>query len=236
MENTFLLTVGLMMAFVAVRIMVNNSLNRRRREKRPAFVSPTPSTGHTLNYNMNYDFNDEFYLNLKKTIWWTEDIISRIEDVSKINYAKILRTTNPVYNERPFYTMGEREDDIYVSTPPVGFDYKAVLKEALSVRTNTNLRDQKLEEMGRILQFEIDITTHDGAPCAENGFVDESDIPPIDTWFHITQKYLYCWIPTMFVEIMQNAIDVEIFGSYVWLDEMDPQLHHQIIQKLQQNG
>ncbi len=232
-----ILTIGLIMGSIIVRIMVNNSLARRKRgEKRVAFVSPTPNTGYKLTYDNNYDFKDEFYVNLRKTISFTEEIISRIKNTSKINYAKVLRTTNPVYNAAPFYTMSEREDDIYVSPPPIGFDNNEVLHAALSVRTNTNLPRRKLEEMGRILQFEIDITTHDGAPCAEDGFVDESDIPPIDTWFYITHKYLYCWIPTMFVEPMQRAIDVEIFGSYVWLDEMNPELYQQIIQQLQQSS
>ena len=145
----------------------------------------------------------EFYVNLKKTICWTEAIISRIEDTSKIDYATVLRTTPGL-------------------TPTAGIDYNAFLKAALSVRTGTNLPNQKVEEMGRILQFEIDVTTHDGAPFAEDGFVDESDIPPIDTWFYVTDKYLYCWIPTLFIDVMQRAIDVEIMGSYTWLDGAIP--------------
>ena len=205
MENTSLLAIGLVMGSILVKTMVNISLARRRRERwRPADIGVTPHKDYTASHNMSLEFNDEFYVNLRKTISWTEDIISRIEDTSTIDYATVLRTTHGI-------------------TPTAGINYNVVLNSALAVRTSTNLPDRKLEDMGRILQFQIDITTHDGAPCAEDGFVDESDIPPIDTWFYITQKYLYCWIPTMFIEVMQRAIDVEIFGSYVWIDEIDPQ-------------
>jgi hypothetical protein len=84
--------------------------------------------------------------------------------------------------------------------------------------------------MGKILLFSIDRTTHDGAPCnVSEGFVDESDIPPIDTWFYITKSYLYCWIPTLFVEKMQSAIDVEILDSYAWLENSNPGLNTRIL-------
>jgi len=220
-----------MMVLIAVKYMVSNSLNHRRRSRRSAFVSRTPDTSSTNDYNTNYDFTDAFYINLRKTIAFTEQIISDIKDVSKIDYAKVLRTTDPVYNGQPFHI--HNPDDSWVSTPQSGFDYSAILTAALSVRTQTQVPDLNLSSLGRILQFEIDITTHDGAPVFEShGFVDESDIPPIDTWFYITTRHLYCWIPTLFIDKMQGAIDVEICGSYHWLGEIKPELSQEILNKL----
>jgi hypothetical protein len=186
-------------------------------------------------YNRDENFKDDFYLNLKKTILWTETIIRKIEHTSNINYSTVLRTTNPPYEGKPFYKFDDTLYN-YPSTPEIGFNYLSVLNDALALRPDTILPKGNLDELGKILKFEIDLTTHDGAACAESGFVDESDIPPIDTWFYITTKYLYCWIPTMFIEKMQEAIDVEMFGSYSWLEEVRPELNHHIFHFLKQSG
>jgi len=76
-----------------------------------------------------------------------------------------------------------------------------------------------MAELGKVLRFEI-------------GFVDDSDIPPIDTWFYVTKKYLYCWIPTLFLDKMQDAIDVEILNSYEWLEKVDPALNIEMEKKI----
>jgi hypothetical protein len=168
-------------------------------------------------------FTDDFYLNLVRTINWTEKIISRIENKSQINYATVLRQTNPVYQGEPFYYN-------FAATPDIGFNYLAVLNDALTVREANSVVIKDINELGQILEFDIDITTHDGAPCAESeGFVDESDIPPMDTWFYLTRTKLYCWIPKIFIDKMQAAIDVEILESYRWVKDSNPSLQLQII-------
>jgi hypothetical protein len=215
--------------------LFRNIIGLFRRKEPAKFISLTSNVGYSKTYNIDYEFGRDFYLNLKRTIAWTERIISRIDAKEKINYGKVLRTTNPIYDGKPFYRFYDTIDYL-TSTQDTGFDYNALLNEALSVRHDTILPQRNLEEVGKILKFEIDITTHDGAPCAESGFVDESDIPPIDTWFYITTKYLYCWIPTMFIDKMQGAIDVEIFGSYNWLEEIAPEVNRQIFNSIQQSG
>jgi hypothetical protein len=83
------------------------------------------------------------------------------------------------------------------------------------------------------------MSTHDGAPIAESkNFVDEADVPPIDTWFYLKRKYshsehlcrqsLFCWIPKKFEEVMQQAIDVEILDSYRWFDENNKDIYELI--------
>ena len=185
-------------------------------------------------YNDDYDFNATFFLNLKKTICWTEKIVNKIEENPIIDYSKILRSTNPIYEGRSFYHF---EDFTYLlngaSTPALPFNYNIILTEALKVRQESVLPKENINNLGKILNFEIDLTTHDGAPCADSGFVDQSDIPPLETWFHITKKYLYCWIPAMFIDKMQSAIDIEIFGSYEWIDNTNTELNKEILETLQ---
>jgi len=194
-----------------------------------------PSIDYSGAYKADGIFDDEFYFNLKKTMAWTEQIIANITDHSNINYSKVLRTTNPIYDAKPFYTF---EDTVLscASSPQFNFNYNVVLTEALVLRQGNLFPNKSPESLGRILKFQIDISTRDGAPCAEHGFVDDSDIPPIDTWFYVTAKYLYCWIPAMFINVMQRAIDVEILESYEWLDETDPDFYIRILKRVQQNA
>jgi hypothetical protein len=187
-------------------------------------------------YNVDNDFTDVFYNNLRRTIAWTETIINKIDDTSKIDYTLILRSTNPVYQGEPFYKYSNFGYLFkHASTPELSFNYNEVLNNVMSLRVAKVLPEKDLANFGKILKFEIDLTTHDGAPCAESGFVDESDIPPIDTWFYITKRFLFCWIPTRFLKQMQDAIDVEIFGSYTWLEQTDNELNQRILDRLRQN-
>ncbi|MGX7687823.1 hypothetical protein ACWA1C_11710 [Flectobacillus roseus] len=183
-------------------------------------------------YKPDNSFSDDFYSNLLTTISWTEIIVSNIEDKSQINYSTILRLTNPDYEGKPFYRY-EGTWSGFAATPDISFNYLSVLQQALAVRPDKNSVLKDITQLGQILEFDIDLTTHDGAPCAESdGFVDESDIPPIDTWFYLTKTKLYCWIPTIFIEKMQGAIDVEIFDSYRWIKDSNPSLQIQTIDRL----
>jgi hypothetical protein len=185
-------------------------------------------------YKADGDFTDDFYSNLAKTIIFTENIISGIEDVSKVNYTTILRHVNPTYEGKPFYTFVDTPYGYVADAVSHPFNYNFILGEALGVRNETGLPEGDFKKMGRILKFESEATTYDGAAVAESGFVDNGDCPPIDTWFYVTKRYLYCWIPTMFLEQMQNAIEVEPLDSYRWLDESDPFFYLEIFKKLEE--
>ena len=215
--------------------ILKSFINLFKQTRSTRSISSAPYKDFSQVYNIGGDFKDDFYTNLQKTIVWTEKIIDLIDDSCEIDYSKVLRTTNPIYDGKPFYKFSDNGYG-FASAPEIGFDYKTVLTDALSIRPATMLPQTNLNNMGKILKFEIDVTTHDGAPSSVSGFVDESDIPPIDTWFYITKKYLYCWIPTIFTGKMQDVIDVEILGSYHWLEEINPEVNRQILARLQQNG
>jgi hypothetical protein len=202
-----------------------------RSYKEELSIMPRDNEEHA--YLMQSAQDNVFYDNLQQTIAWTEYIISRIEDPASINYGTVLRTINPQYEGKPFYEFGHEGDGI-AATPEIPFNYSEVLDTALRIRPHTVLPQKHIASMGKILKFEIDVTTHDGAPCFETGgFIDGSDIPPMDTWFYISTKYLYCWIPAPFIYQMQHAIDVEILGSYSWLEEEDPVFNQYVFERLQ---
>lgn len=224
----------ILVASVVVTVTIVRNLSRRisrqsANDNEPVYAGYPANDFSSYREPSNID-RDELYLNLRKTINWTNNIVANIENTSAIDYSRALRTVNPLYNGKPFYSWYSA-DEPWVVTPN-SFDYPAILDQVIKPRTDTALIES-VADKGKILVFEIDITTHDGAPIAEsNGFVDESDIPPIDTWFFVTKKYLYCWIPTLFIGKIQDAIDVEILGSYTWLEEAMPDLNKQILDKV----
>lgn len=135
----------------------------------------------------------------------------------------------PLYSFDSDYTTWNLDD----YNPNV---YYQLLRAAIDVRDKElDIDLSGIDHLGKIISFETCITTHDGAPIAESQFfVDESEVPPIDTWFYLKRNYdhgnrlcdlaLFCWIPKEFEELMQRAIDVEIFDSYRWVHQNDPAL------------
>jgi hypothetical protein len=196
----------------------------------------------------------DFRNNLLQVIIWT-DQLSQNFDFENGKYGLVFRQTNPIHNDVPLYKFGRQSDEIarlnfdydfgddYCSWNnwDYSFDrYDFFLKEATKVRAEIDHVDlSELDKLGRILSFQTCVTTHDGAPIVESrNFVDEGDVPPIDTWFYAKRNYyhsnykcdqsLFCWIPKQFEQVMQQAINVEILDSYRWLDENDKDLYTKI--------
>lgn len=177
--------------------------------------------------------SETFFSNLLRTVMFTESIVQKTEVNEDLDYSRVLRTTNPQYKEHPFYIYETDLPHEFANTPGISFNYAELLSKAMDKRPAADVCVIDPQRLGRILAFEIDVTTHDGVPVFESaGFVDNSDIPPIDTWFFITHKYLYCWIPTLFIPQMQAAINVEMLDSYHWLDQWHPALSNRMMKRL----
>ncbi|GGH78022.1 hypothetical protein GCM10011379_45250 [Filimonas zeae] len=200
----------------------------RNQKKETELKSYMPFPDYSRYYKSDNVFTNEFYSNLIRTINWTEKIIKGLDTEEKINYSRVLRSVNPDYEGVPFYRYDEALSS-YASTPGLSFDYLKVLDKALKPREDSSFVYRDINLLGQILEFYIDVTTHDGAPAAEtDGFIDESDIPPIDTWFYLTRTKLYCWIPKMFIRTIENACEVEILDSYRWVKDEYPALQMQV--------
>jgi hypothetical protein len=76
---------------------------------------------------------------------------------------------------------------------------------------------------GRLLVWERDTTIDDGAGEAETkGYLDESDMPPWDTWLAYVDPgphagYLVSWVPAPFIEPVAQAVHVNAYGALYWL-------------------
>ncbi|GAB3826067.1 hypothetical protein [Hymenobacter jeollabukensis] len=188
-----------------------------------------------------------FTARLRQVIPRTERLAAGF-DFERGDYGRVFRQTNPLIDGQPLYRL-EPADDWYEGTCASmdgrcfsAAGYQEVLRAALAHREEPRARlgGAGLLDRGRILGFETQLSTYDGAPIVESrGLVDEEDAPPIDTWFYLREHVpghqfpvLYCWIPKPFEPVMQQTIDVEIMGSYHWLDEADPELYDQVLARL----
>lgn len=151
------------------------------------------------------------------------------------NYGTVFRQLNPIIGGESLFSIEAGyttwNKDVYE------LDYlKQALQQALEQRDSQVSKElfdyRDFQRLGRVLYFETQVTTHDGTAIVHSDcFVDESDAPPIDTWFYFDaeKRNLFCWIPREFENVMQKAIDVEMFDSYHWLDKEAPYTHGSIV-------
>lgn len=183
-----------------------------------------------------------FVPRLKQVIAWTEHLMQQFaSQYNPLDNSRIFRQINPVVYGQPLYTYNE--NGISWSMDDYAPDkFEQAMQQSIRQREEAvgqNATFPNFQELGRMLYFETQITTCDGAAeFQSNGFIDGSDAPPLDTWFYLDQNiirqsrkfpYLFCWIPKRFEPVMEAAMSVEIFGSYHWLDEKGPLTHQQIV-------
>jgi hypothetical protein len=180
---------------------------------------------------------------LKQVISWTEYLMQKfVYPPDRQNHGEIFRQINPVINGQPLYTCDRGSatwnlDDCDLDNFEQALRIAVEQREQEIELLDFNLAD--FQQLGRILYFATGGTLHDGFAIAEsNCFVDESDVPPIDTWFFLdrnsknpalSKDNLFCWIPKRFEPIIQEAINVDYLGSYHWLDKEGPLTHQQIV-------
>jgi hypothetical protein len=185
-----------------------------------------------------------FISRLNKAVAWTAKL-SQGFDYENGWYGTVFRQTNPIIQQAPLYQF----DDDYTTWNLDAYDiqiFEQALQATLAVRDNEpigiDLTVSVLSELGRIICFTTQLTTHEGTAIIDSQcFVDDSDVPPIDTWFYLETGFpwkksttLFCWIPRQFESVMQAAIDVEMFGSYEWFDESTPAFYQKFLAALSQ--
>lgn len=189
-----------------------------------------------------------FVPRLKQVIAWTRYLMQQLGgQYNELDNSRVFRQINPQIDNQPLYkftsdyTSWSVEWNIEYSYYDSS-NFEQALQQAVGQREAIAMRNSgsaDFQDLGRILYLETQLTTCDGAAAFEShGFIDENDVPPIDTWFYLDRNIrrqarktpnLFCWIPRQFESVMQAAMDVEIFDSYHWLDEAGPLTHQQIV-------
>ncbi|RBL90024.1 hypothetical protein [Chitinophaga flava] len=139
------------------------------------------------------------------------------------DYSKVFRQTIPQVNGVPAFYFGEH--GVRWNVEPDKVNIGGLLVDAMAARQVKALPSlQEVLSMGKVLAMETEISLRDGGPAAaSNDYADLDDLPPIDTWFYLSGNgynnyILYCWVPTAFEPLMQEAQSIEILDNYDWPD------------------
>ena len=141
-----------------------------------------------------------FTARLRQAIQWTGRLAAGF-DFDHGDYGRVFRQTNPSIDGQPLYQL-EPAGDWYAGTRAWISNrdlsvagYQEALRAVLARRVATlpapaaPLDGAALLRQGRVLGFETQLSTFDGAPIVESrGLVDEGDVPPIDTWFYLREQ------------------------------------------------
>ena len=74
-----------------------------------------------------------------------------------------------------------------------------------------------IEVDGRLLGFYVRQSLFDGAAEAEtNGFIDDTNTPPWDSWICMLEELLVSWVPPMMVYDVQTAIMCNAEECIAW--------------------
>ncbi len=178
----------------------------------------------------------EFIFNLRLTQAYCEQQVQ----AGEVDPLDTLRTINPAYrngrifnhrpNEHP--TLSGSIPNFIIEWAPTAGPYDNTLfaelfKEQLAYKMASVLT-YKSEYQGRILMVEYDLNIADGASAVESeGFVDEMDFPPIDTWFYRAHNgnngwVLFSWVPQQFTSFADKAIAVHFLNILHWFEDWAP--------------
>lgn len=183
-----------------------------------------------------YQINiQQFVKNLRTTVEWTSQL-SKNFNFENGFYGKVFRSINPLINGTHLYSFDEDYFKWEIDEQNVE-NYKLILDQVITQR---EVVDKTEFTPGRILCFTIGLTTNAGIAIIDSDcFMDECDVPPIDTWFYIGrnsernhQYVLFCWIPDGFQNVVQKAMDLDMMKSYFWLDEHMSKLNKDILNLL----
>jgi hypothetical protein len=80
---------------------------------------------------------------------------------------------------------------------------------------------------GDIIISKIDLTQQDGASAFQSqGFFDTYDLPPIDTWFYMTEyktsRLIFAWVPQQYKPRVNQAILVNCTDCLGWFSQWYP--------------
>lgn len=170
-----------------------------------------------------------FLENLKLTQAYCE---GRIKNNSQ-SVARVLRSLNCRYKEQIAFDFSQ-ENEYNLELVEWNFEILEneywLTKEFFEIqlrqkRDLVGIIDNKMFD-GRILVSNFEWTVTDGVSEIESkGLVDIYDLPPIDTWFYLSEIYdtlhMYAWIPEKFIPQAELAMAVNIVDAFFWLEVED---------------
>lgn len=175
----------------------------------------------------------QFFANLRLTQAYCQQ---QLEQKEKAEWTGLRSTINPIYRDGEWFAHmpgnfdetpipwaeWTKESDPYYHDSFVELfrrqlEFKYTASEGLSYDTI---------HQGKILVIEHGQNIPDGAAEPEtDGFFDEWDLPPIDTWFYNDYSsaekggILFAWIPERFIGLAERAIEIQFLGILNWFEK-----------------
>ena len=153
----------------------------------------------------------------------------------------VLRSLNPTYKEgKLFRYQANTYPALSGKMPPLvvewhqdadAYDAKffdVVFEQQLNQKREVLAASLFAKPEGKILVVEYDLNIPDGASAIESeGFVDDLDFPPIDTWFYkccttAGNCVLFAWVPEAFATCATEAVKTQFLDILHWFDEWLP--------------
>ena len=167
-----------------------------------------------------------FEYNLTLTKSYCDSIIVS----SQKSKAEILRTIQIKHNNINLYSF--KTENLYNNGKTIVTEWtlnplnhpeynniEMLFHKQLENKKKINLRNSNNKSLGEILITNYGDVLNEGfCEDVSNGFIDEYDLPPFDTWFHLdTQnEKLYSWIPERFVKLIDEVIPCSSTDIYEW--------------------
>jgi hypothetical protein len=96
----------------------------------------------------------------------------------------------------------------------------SVVERRSSILGSTGFDAIKIE--GRLLGFYVRQTISDGVSETEtNGFIDDTNTPPWDSWICMADELLVSWVPPAMVDKVNAAIECNAEGCIAWLTDIE---------------
>ena len=151
--------------------------------------------------------------------------------VDKKNICSILRNINPVINGNKVFDFKNINDDQFGKLQLTNWKIdplykKDIINEIYIIQLNYKklnvIKKQSISD-GKILITRYKDTLFEGfCELVSNGFIDEYDLPPIDTWFYLDDTAdLYSWVPNEFIPNVDKAINSSSTDIYSWIENIN---------------
>ncbi len=173
----------------------------------------------------------QFFANLRLTQVYCQQLGQK----GKVEWTGLRNIINPLYKDGewfvhmpgplhegpiPWNEWTKQSDPYYHDAFTELFRKQMELKQALSDKLS---HDSIC--LGKILVIEYGLNIPDGAVEVDTeGFFDEWDLPPIDTWFYNDDSVeqggiLFAWIPEKFVALVNKAISIQFLNTLSWFEK-----------------
>ncbi len=158
-----------------------------------------------------------------------------------LDNATVFRSFNPIFKDRKLFEFQHTQFSL---APVSGFNNLNLAKWTTNPLAESIIEQLYTDQLanknkyvetlltgpffkGDILISKIDQTLLDGASEFQSqGFFDTYDLPPIDTWFYMTEcqtsRLIFAWVPQQYKSKVNQAILVNCMDCLGWFSQWYP--------------